>query len=552
MNTDLKSLLNQIGLIDTSSDIENKADETAILHQLEHALITNKSDDLLSTTARHLVQIVGLNSMLPDCYERFQPIVTEGMIFFLMQLPPDRLIPKIIDQLMMPQDTLPGQRINTLIKDMPTLQKLGQMICRTPGLAPQFKHALIELEDNIHTISYNQLLPIIKEEINTIDPQYTFTFENHVLAEASVCAVLAGYMQVSKQKQSQQKIVFKLVKPHVRKNLPSELEIQDRLAHFLDQNRNKWGLGDFKFKDTLNQVQWLLKNEINLSTEQANLSKAIRYYKKNKNLIIPECLPCSTPNMTIMTRVEGRKITDVIDLTAEQKRLLAKQIADLCILRPLQDIGGITIFHGDPHAGNIAYDFTESSPNIIFYDWGMMGMLSRLERFSFALMAIGVMTRSSSAVLLAADMVSNGRMLKTPGLYGRLNHGVKNILNKQKKQTKEILSTIEALFAEFSMQGSIFPTNLLMFQKAQITLKGVLADIDSSFNRDDELLWMALQGYVRDLCRPGYYWEVYKEAWSLSGHSIGQILKIQRLVIKLGIKLTITRLFKRRVVCDPQ
>ena len=127
MNTDLKSLLIQTGLIDTSSDIENKADETAIFHQIEHVLSTNKSDDLLSTAVRHLVEIVGLNSLLPDCYAKFQLLVTEGMIFFLMQLPPDRLTQKIMDQLQMPQDTLPGQRINTLIKDMPTLQKLGQM-----------------------------------------------------------------------------------------------------------------------------------------------------------------------------------------------------------------------------------------------------------------------------------------------------------------------------------------------------------------------------------------------------------------------------------------
>jgi len=544
MNIDFKALLPQLDQIDNSSGKIDKDKEAAMLHQLESALNSDNSDDLLSAIARHLVLFAGIDSMLPECYEKFQPIVTEGMIFFLIQLPPDRLARKIMDQMLMPKDTLPGQRINTLIKDMPTLQKLGQMICRTPGLEPQFKHALIELEDNIRTVSYDQLLPLIKDEIKTIDPQYTFTFDNHVLAEASVCAVIAGDMHI-KIKQSKQKIVFKLVKPHVRKNISSELKIQADLAHFLDKNSNKWGLGDFKFKDTLNQVQWLLKNEVNLLTEQANMAKAVLYYKKNKHLIIPDCLLCSTPNMTIMTRVEGKKITDVSDLTAEQKRLLAKQIADLCILRPMQDIGGITLFHGDPHAGNIAYNFIESSPVIIFYDWGMMGMLSRLERFSFALMAIGVMTKSPTPILLAANMVSNGQILKNPGLYSRLNHGVKSILKKQKKQTREILSTIEALFAEFSMEGCTFPANLLLFQKTQVTLKGIFADIDPSFNRDDELLWMALQGYVRDLCRPGYYWEVYKEAWSLSGHTIGQILKIQYLVIKLAVKLIKTRLFKQ-------
>ncbi|MDZ7596778.1 MAG: hypothetical protein U5J82_00410 [Desulfobacterales bacterium] len=57
-----------------------------------------------------------------------------------------------------------------------------------------------------------------------------------------------------------------------------------------------------------------------------------------------------------------------------------------------------------------------------------------------------------------------------------------------------ILSEIEHLFDHMSRLGIVFSTDLLMFQKAMVTLKGVLADIDPSFNRDDHLISAAIVG----------------------------------------------------------
>ena len=50
--------------------------------------------------------------------------------------------------------------------------------------------------------------------------------------------------------------------------------------------------------------------------------------------------------------------------------------------------------HGDPHAGNLAYVFKSGRPQIIFYDWGMLGHLSKLERFAMILLTLGLMAGS--------------------------------------------------------------------------------------------------------------------------------------------------------------
>jgi hypothetical protein len=44
---------------------------------------------------------------------------------------------------------------------------------------------------------------------------------------------------------------------------------------------------------------------------------------------------------------------------------------------------------------------------------------------------------------------------------------------------------------------------------------------------------IAIGSYLSDLCRPRYYFEIYKEIWALRRYSVGQILHLHRLVFKL-------------------
>ncbi len=100
-----------------------------------------------------------------------------------------------------------------------------------------------------------------------------------------------------------------------------------------------------------------------------------------------------------------------------------------------------------------------------------------------------------------------------------------------------MLSSIEELFEALSYQGIVFPENFLMFAKTLITLKGVIADIDSDFNRDDYMLWGALVGLFRDLFRLHFYGTVIKEVYLFHRYSIRKLIEFHKLIIKLGFKL---------------
>ncbi len=505
-----------------------------------HLLKEAKAKGALEETTRQMVLSTGIETFLPLSYAKFQPVVVEGMIFLLSQLSLKRLSEKIVDQLRLSLSATPGERLFTLIKDMPSMQKLGQIICRSPGLDPQVKASLTDLEDKIQTVTYSRLQPFLRKAIQSADSAFIITPEKTILAEASVCAVVPAEVRCEK-KVSTVSSVLKLVKPAVRKNLPAELLLLDRTVTFLDENRSRWGLGDFSFEGTLSQVRRLLENEMNLTMEQGNLAKALSYHSSDNGVLIPECSSASTPLMTVMSRLDGSKITDVAALTLRERRRLALTLARICIIRPIQDMEGESIFHGDPHAGNLAYTFDGQWPKIIFYDWTMLGRLGRLERLAMVLLTLGLIMDHGKVIFYAADVITKGSISRDKAMSSRIETVIEEAISGLKKGERGILSTIEFLFEQFTYQGVVFSADLMMYEKALVTLKGVLADIDPDFSRDDYLVRSAITTFLNDMIHLRLVKMVLNDIWSLYRHSFDLFLDVQKAIYRFFRDMALMR-----------
>jgi len=488
-----------------------------------------RSRGMLEDLVRQVVLSTGIESFLPQRYEKYQPVVREGMVFMMSSMPLSRLAPKIVDQLLLPENASFGKRLFTLIQDMPTLQKLGQIICRSPGLEPAFKKELTDLEDNIQTLSYAQIRPSLFKEIEKQSPGSTIIPQKRILAEASVCAVVPAQV-TSKEEKKTSRAVLKIVKPRVKKDMAADLALLDQLMVFLDRNKANWDLGDFNFSATLSQVSTILANEINLESEQKNIDRAARHFQDNKTVMVPERLEVSTPGMTVMTRVDGEKITHVDHLTKKQRRRLAGALSKTCILRPIQDIREGGLFHGDPHAGNVAYTFMKERPQLIFYDWGMLGHLNKLERFAMILLTLGLMTGSETMVFYTADIITKGQLSANPSVRKAIKRIIGEGIRMQGQGTSGILSSIEYLFEKFTHEGVVFSSDLMMYEKAMVTLRGVLSDVDPTFNRDAYMTWAAITSLLDDAIRFRLLKLFMKEAWSLYRHSLGVFLDMQKVV----------------------
>lgn len=487
-----------------------------------------KSVGMLENLVRQVVLSTGIDSFLPERYAPYQPVVREGMVFMMSAMPLSRLAPKIVDQLLL-EDASFGKRLFALIKDMPTLQKLGQIICRSPGVDPAFKKELIDLEDNIHTVNYFQIRPSLFKEIDNNSTQQIVIPEKRILAEASVCAVVPAKV-ASGSKEKAIRAVLKIVKPKVKKDMAADLALLDQLMVFLDSHKGEWGLGDFNFSATLAQVGTILANEIDLQSEQKNIERAGRHFSDNKTVVVPRRLSVSTPHMTVMTRVEGEKITNVQYLSKKQRRKLAGALAKTCILRPIQDIREGGLFHGDPHAGNVAYTFEKGRLHLIFYDWGMLGHLNKLERFAMILLTLGLMSGSTNLVFYTADIITKGQLSNHPARRKAIKQVITEAIQMQGHGTSGILSSIEYLFEKFTHEGVVFSADLMMYEKAMVTLRGVLSDVDPTFNRDAYMTWAAITSLMDDAVRFRLLKLFIKEAGSLYRHSLALFLDLQKVL----------------------
>lgn len=452
-------------------------------------------------------------------------------MFIIASLPVTRVADKIVDQLFLEPDTPPGRRLYTLVEDMPSLQKLGQIICRDPDIDPQFKQTLINLEDNIVTLTFSALKGTLEEEIASVKHPCTIVPEPRILAEASVSAVVPATVHM--EDGTRYTAVLKLVKPAVRKNLPGELLLLQRLADFLDSRKKGWELGVFNFRATLDRVKHLLENEANLAMEQKNMERVRSYYARNRSVTIPQGLPGSTPTMTVMTRVDGRKITDVEGLTEAQKRLLAERLTRLCILKPIQDLKEETIFHGDPHAGNIAYTFVEGHPRIIFYDWGMMGKLTFIDRFGLAALALGLIMKNRQGVFWASDIVTRGLLSADREQSRVAMRVIEETISGLSMDGQSVFSAMEDLFERFTYHGIVFSADLMLYQKAMVTLKGVIADICPGFDRDDYLIRAAVVKFLSDLAQFRILRMIMENGGTMYANSLSLFWHFQRSVLRL-------------------
>jgi ubiquinone biosynthesis protein len=499
----------------------------------------------LEQAVRTMLLMTGADTFMPPQYAKFQTVVFEGAVFFISNLPKARIADKIVSQLVLPQNTPTGKRMCDLVTNLPTLQKLCQIICRSPGLDPEFKKSLVDLEDNTTSVTYRTLQATIKKELNS--RSHELTLSRKILAEASVCAVVPGELH-QKNGQEAKPLVMKMVKPEIKRNMAGELALWGRLATYLDENKERWGLGEFQFKGIIDQVSWLLQNEVDLSLEQANLDRVGAYFAEDDTVIIPERLDASTPNITAMTRIDGNKITDVAHLSKKDQRRIARKVAEECILRPIVDLSKESVFHGDPHAGNLAYVFDGWAPHLIFYDWGMVGRLSRLERFSIMFMIAGLVMKNEKAVFYAVDIMSKGQITKSRALRKNVESIIDEVITNREKRLQGVLSSVEGLIEELMYQGLVFSSDLLVFEKSLVTLKGVLADIDPEFSRDEYVVWNAVLQLASDFAHFRIQKMIISELWELYRHSMGVLFDIQRSILKFGLELISVRSLTNRYV----
>ncbi len=418
----------------------------------------------------------------PEYRESLTPIVHDALLGFLDGLSDERLAERFIALARLPKDTPRGEKILALISRLPALQKVGQIIARVNGIPPDISRALQSLENGISTMSRDDLVNYIVEEAGreTIE-KYQIRFDDRILAEASVGAVIKGSF-VPPGSDRRQEMVCKLIKPYVVTGLPEEMEIVDALIDLVDQHADFYRLGNIPLKDLFRDIKAKLAEELRVKQEQENFKRAYEYYRGNRRVKVPEVYEFSTPNVTFMEFLHGEKITDAFPGDTKRRARLARRLADVMSFDSLFSRRPTAIFHGDPHAGNVLHVTDDpKNPYLIgLLDWGLLGQFTRERRLHMVQLNLALRDKNRKKLRRHVGALLDGGLPDDEVRRERVFALAEKALGAS-GSTYEVYSS---LVAELAKNGFVLDPEFTLYIKAQVTLDGIYRELDPSLKLD--------------------------------------------------------------------
>jgi ubiquinone biosynthesis protein len=413
---------------------------------------------------------IDISPLVPDEYGAYRRMVGDALLFFLRSLPAERFARIVAAQEQLPAGASLSQRLAALMCQCPTLHKLGQVVARDRRLSPTLRSRLQALESMEPTTPVSVITRIIRRELPDFQA-WGIKLGPAALAEASV-AVVIPFATRSTQHDAPDEGVLKVLKPGVEEALAEEIEIWTRLAAFIDERCEHYEIPTLRYAETIETIRDLLSNETKLEQEQAHLMAAVEFYADTDSVRIPALFPFCTPRITAMERIYGRKVTETDQRSEEERRTLAHTVIQALIARPLWAPSTSSIFHADPHAGNL---FLTDDARLAILDWSLVGYLGKAARIHTMQVLLGGLTFDAERIAGAI-----GEMASAPANESALREIADKALGALLPAKLPGFRWLMNLMDDAMLSAGVqFSQDLLLFRKSVLTIEGLIADIST-------------------------------------------------------------------------
>jgi ubiquinone biosynthesis protein len=419
--------------------------------------------------------------LVPEAYARYRPAVADGLGFYLGELSPLRAAAMLADQAALEPEAGIEARLVAFARHSPALHKLGQVMARDRRLPAGFRALLQTLETIVPPPDREPARAVLEAELGPL-AALGIDLPEPPLAEASVAIVVPFARPTGGDGAGPAGGVFKVLKPGIEEALEEDLDILQRLGARLDEKCRALGLPAIDYGTAFARVRELLRLEVRLDREQANLAAARRIHAGTPTIQVPEPYPAlSTPRVTAMRRVYGRKITEIDGLPAEARRRLAGRVVEALIAGPLWSPAPEALFHADPHAGNL---MATPEGGLAILDWSLTGRLPKTSRESLTQILVSAAMLDGPAIARTIAGLAHGPVDETA-----VRRVVEAALGGLGPGDWPGLAWLIGLMDGMAFEARVpFDADLMMFRKALHTLHGVAADIDERFPADQALV----------------------------------------------------------------
>jgi len=350
--------------------------------------------------------------------------------------------------------------LKTFITLGPSYIKLGQWLSSRADLLPQpYLDVLEKLQDDVLPAPFSNVRPILEKELGVVDDIFEY-FDTSAISGASL-----GQVYCAKYKDRD--VVVKISRPNIEETIGKNIYILKKLlpigTRFIDENLR------FSAEAMLSQFIETVHEEMDYRVEARNLIDIKNNLKEDTSVIIPKVyLDRTSRHVITLEYLPGTKITDIRTLNQHNidRAKLVYRIHRLFFKMLLRH----SIFHADPHPGNIS---VTNNGTIILYDFGMVGRLDdetrrRLVRLYLGLVDKDPVRTTDVLIELGTLEASVDRRLVEKGLELSIQslHGKK----VDRMEVKALQDLANKTLSRFPFR---LPKNLALYMRMASILEGI-------------------------------------------------------------------------------
>ena len=348
--------------------------------------------------------------------------------------------------------------------------KLGQLLSARPDVLPvQWVSELADLQDKVPAFSFEQAQILLEQELGDRCAEI-IDLDDQPLAAASLAQVHRASLRSGRQ------VVLKIQRPRLERLFRLDLQIMQQVAAVL-QRHPKWGRGR-DWVGIAQECRRVLLRELDFRVEAQYAARFRQQFLDDSRIRVPAVVwELSTRRVLCLDYLPGIKVNDLEALL--KAGIDPSAVAELGAASYLQQLVRFGFFHADPHPGNLA---VAPDGALIYYDFGMMGLLSDSLRRRLGSMIRAAAARDAAALveeLQAAGLIAYGidvgpvrRLVRVMFQDALTPPFSANVIEKLSGDLYELVYG----------QPFRLPVELIFVMRALSTFEGVGRSLDSGFS----------------------------------------------------------------------
>ena len=369
-------------------------------------------------------------------------------------------------------DTTRWERIRLIIEELgPTFIKLAQALSNRADLLPQ---ALIDefekLQSNVPPFEVAVARQLIEAELKQPLEAVFSDFEDVPIGSASIGQVHRARLLTGED------VVIKVQRPGVQEKVRGDLALLHELVRLTGNFLSNYGLSNPQ--DVVDAFERSMSKELDYTAEARSMEQMRKLYEHYTTFYIPKPYrEFSTSKILVIEFVKGCKITDKEQLTAWG--LSPATVAENGMDIYLTQIFEFGFFHADPHPGNV---LVRPDGSIVLIDFGMVGKLTKQQKYAFAGVFIGMARQDARSMALNFRRLAlTSEIPDMRAFEADLMQIIEDfaVLDVKEMSMSDLADSLQGIIYRYKLQ---VPGAVFLILRALVILEGIGKVLHPNFN----------------------------------------------------------------------